>query len=163
RDVRLEVLLLPRAHPGGGLSLAARHRHRLARAAEALGAARGRGAGHLGLPELDAVPAQHLGLRAQLHHRRPDGARQPLLHGPRRAAHRIVLSWLGVWLLIHSASGSKWGRFFVAVMPAFLLLAGHFAALLVERARRLWASSPGQRAPALAAAALTLVLIGGEA
>jgi hypothetical protein len=76
----------------------------------------------------------------------------------RRPAHRIVLSWIAVWFLVHSASGSKWGRFFVAVLPAFLLLAGHGAALTVEwlRARRpAWASA--------AAAALVLLLVGGEA
>ena len=54
----------------------------------------------------------------------------------RRASHRLVLSWMGVWFLVHSAFGSKWGRFFTSVMPAFLLLAGYAAALLVERARR---------------------------
>jgi 4-amino-4-deoxy-L-arabinose transferase-like glycosyltransferase len=76
----------------------------------------------------------------------------------RRPSHRIVLSWIAVWFVVHSASGSKWGRFFVAVLPAFLLLAGHGAALAVEwlRARR-----PAY-APA-AAAAVLLLLVGGEA
>src|SRR5205823_6036240 len=76
----------------------------------------------------------------------------------RRPAHRIVLSWLAVWFLVHSASGSKWGRFFTAVLPAFLLLAGHAAALLVSRlrARRpVWAPA--------ATAALALLLVVGEA
>jgi hypothetical protein len=76
----------------------------------------------------------------------------------RRPAHRVVLSWIGVWFLMHSASGSKWGRFFVAVLPAFLLLAGHGAAVAVEwlRVRRpAWATA--------AAAALAFLLIGGEA
>jgi hypothetical protein len=76
----------------------------------------------------------------------------------RRPAHRIVLSWLAVWFLVHSVSGSKWGRFFTAVLPAFLLLAGYGAALVVSwlRARRpAWASA--------AAATVVLLLVGGEA
>jgi Dolichyl-phosphate-mannose-protein mannosyltransferase len=76
----------------------------------------------------------------------------------RRPAHRMLLSWMGVWFLVHSIFGSKWGRFFVSVLPAFLLLAGYAAALLVERARRAW-----PRAATPAAAALALVLVGGEA
>src|SRR2546430_421979 len=43
----------------------------------------------------------------------------------RKASHRIVLSWMAVWFLVHSVSGSKWGRFFTPVLPAFLLLAAH--------------------------------------
>ncbi len=76
----------------------------------------------------------------------------------RRPAHRIVLSWLVVWFLVHSVSGSKWGRFFTAVLPAFLLLAGYGAALAVSwmRQRRpAWASA--------AAAAVVVLLVGGEA
>jgi hypothetical protein len=76
----------------------------------------------------------------------------------RRPAHRIVLSWLAVWFLVHSVSGSKWGRFFTVVLPAFLLLAGYGAALAVSwlRERRpAWASA--------AAAALVVLLVGGEA
>jgi hypothetical protein len=76
----------------------------------------------------------------------------------RRPAHRIVLSWVAVWFVVHSLSGSKWGRFFVSVLPAFLLLAAHAAARAVElvRVRR------PQWAPA-AAAALALLLVVGEA
>ncbi len=81
----------------------------------------------------------------------------------RRPSHRILLSWMGVWFLVHSASGSKWGRFFTSVLPAFLLLAGYAAALSMAKARALWPRSPGMRAPALAAAALALFLVGGEA
>ena len=76
----------------------------------------------------------------------------------RRPAHRIVLSWLVVWFLVHSVSGSKWGRFFTAVLPAFLLLAGYGAALAVSwmRQRRpAWASP--------AAGAVVVLLVGGEA
>jgi len=34
---------------------------------------------------------------------------------------------------VHSVSGSKWGRFFVSVLPAFLDPRGWIAALAVER------------------------------
>jgi hypothetical protein len=76
----------------------------------------------------------------------------------RRPAHRVLLSWVLVWFLVHSVSGSKWGRFFTAVLPAFLLLSGYGAALAVSwmRERRpAWASA--------AAAAVVLLLVGGEA
>lgn len=71
----------------------------------------------------------------------------------RRPSHRIVLSWMGVWFVVHSLSGSKWGRFFVSVLPAFLLLAGWAVALLAERLRA------SRLVPALAAA----LLVAGEA
>ena len=73
----------------------------------------------------------------------------------RRPAHRIVLSWLAVWFLVHSVSGSKWGRFFTAVLPAFLLLAGYGAALAIS-----WLK---ERRPAWATAAVAVLLVGGEA
>jgi len=69
----------------------------------------------------------------------------------RRPAQKLLLSWLAVWFIVHSASGSKWGRFFVSVLPAFLILAGWIAALAVERVRM-----PAPRWAALAAAALLL-------
>jgi Dolichyl-phosphate-mannose-protein mannosyltransferase len=74
----------------------------------------------------------------------------------RKPAHKMMLSWMAVWFLVHSASGSKWGRFFVSVLPAFLIFAGYASALLLERLR----------APSLrwaAAAALGLLLPGTEA
>ncbi|HZX66774.1 MAG TPA: glycosyltransferase family 39 protein, partial [Myxococcales bacterium] len=76
----------------------------------------------------------------------------------RKASHRIVLSWMAVWFLVHSVSGSKWGRFFLPVLPAFLLLAGHAIALGADALRA--------RRPALATAAavgLGLALCVGEA
>jgi len=76
----------------------------------------------------------------------------------RRASHRIVLSWMAVWFLVHSASGSKWGRFFTPMLPAFLLLAGHAVSIGAGALRA--------RRPALAYAAvagLGLALTFGEA
>jgi 4-amino-4-deoxy-L-arabinose transferase-like glycosyltransferase len=74
----------------------------------------------------------------------------------RRPAEKLLLSWLAVWFLVHSVSGSKWGRFFVTLLPAFLILAGWIAALLIERLR-----TPALRWAALATA--VLLLPGGEA
>ena len=74
----------------------------------------------------------------------------------RKPAHKLVLSWLAVWFLVHSLSGSKWGRFFTSVMPAFLILAGYAAALVLEKLREplpRWAG----------AIAAVLLLPGGEA
>ncbi|MFL5372966.1 MAG: ArnT family glycosyltransferase [Myxococcales bacterium] len=76
----------------------------------------------------------------------------------RKASHRIVLSWMAVWFLVHSVSGSKWGRFFLPVLPAFLLLAGHAIALGADALRA--------RRPAFATATavgLALALCVGEA
>jgi 4-amino-4-deoxy-L-arabinose transferase-like glycosyltransferase len=69
----------------------------------------------------------------------------------RRPAHKLLLSWLAIWFLVHSVSGSKWGRFFVTVLPVFLLLAAHCAALLIERLR-----APAPRWAAVAAAVVLL-------
>src|SRR5207245_9114043 len=69
----------------------------------------------------------------------------------RRPAHKLMLSWVAIWFLVHSVSGSKWGRFFISVLPAFLILAGAAAAGLVERLRL-----PGPRWAAAAAAVLPL-------
>jgi 4-amino-4-deoxy-L-arabinose transferase-like glycosyltransferase len=74
----------------------------------------------------------------------------------RRPAHKLMLSWMGVWFLVHSISGSKWGRFFVSVLPAFLILAGWMAARAVE-----WIRQPAPRWAAIAAA--VLLLPGSEA
>jgi 4-amino-4-deoxy-L-arabinose transferase-like glycosyltransferase len=74
----------------------------------------------------------------------------------RRPAHKLLLSWLGIWFLVHSVSGSKWGRFFVSVLPAFLILAGWAVALAVQRVRA--------KAPRFAALAVAVLLLpGGEA
>ena len=57
------------------------------------------------------------------------------LIGLARAAsgrHKLLLSWILVWSVPLVLSGSKWGRFIVSVLPAFLLLAAYGA----SRARR---------------------------
>jgi hypothetical protein len=56
-----------------------------------------------------------------------------------------------VWFLVHSASGSKWGRFFVSVLPAFLIFAAAFAARAIERLKM-----PAPRWAAVAAAVALL-------
>jgi 4-amino-4-deoxy-L-arabinose transferase-like glycosyltransferase len=76
----------------------------------------------------------------------------------RKPSHRIVLSWMAVWFLVHSLSGSKWGRFFTPMLPAFLLLAGHAISIGADALRA--------RRPALAYAALAgvgIALFYGEA
>jgi 4-amino-4-deoxy-L-arabinose transferase-like glycosyltransferase len=74
----------------------------------------------------------------------------------RKPAHKLMLSWVAVWFLVHSASGSKWGRFFVTVLPAFLIFAAAFAARVLDRLQ-----APAQRWAAAAAA--VLLLPGAEA
>src|SRR2546422_104868 len=74
----------------------------------------------------------------------------------RRPAHKLMLSWVAIWFLVHSVSGSKWGRFFISVLPAFLIFAGAAAAALIERLRL-----PVPRW--VAAAAAVLLLPGSEA
>ena len=74
----------------------------------------------------------------------------------RRPAHKLMLSWVAIWFLVHSVSGSKWGRFFISVLPAFLIFAGAAAAAFIERLRL-----PASRW--VAAAAAVLLLPGSEA
>lgn len=76
----------------------------------------------------------------------------------RRPAHKLLLSWIGVWAAIHCLSGSKWGRFYLAVYPAVLVLAAHAAARLSEWAE---ARRTGLAAPSLGL--LALLSIGDEA
>jgi hypothetical protein len=74
----------------------------------------------------------------------------------RKPSHKAMLSWLAVWFFVHSISGSKWGRFFVSVLPAFLILAGYAAAKALELIKL-----PALRTAAAAVA--VLVLPGSEA
>lgn len=79
----------------------------------------------------------------------------------RKPGHKVLLSWMGVWFVLLSYCGSKWGRFFVSVLPSFLLLAGYAGALLWHRVRELKPRQPAlQTAVALA---VTLLLPGAEA
>src|SRR5439155_477336 len=72
----------------------------------------------------------------------------------RRPAHKLMLSWVAIWFLVHSISGSKWGRFFISVLPAFLIFAGAAAAAFIERLRL--------PAPRWAAAAAAVLLLPGS-
>lgn len=76
----------------------------------------------------------------------------------RRPAHKLLFSWLGVWFAIHSLSGSKWGRFYTSVQPAFLLLAAYALVRVVERVR---AKNPPLAGATLAG--LLFLSVGGEA
>src|SRR2546423_14781949 len=76
----------------------------------------------------------------------------------RRPAHKLMLSWVAIWFLVHSISGSKWGRFFISVLPAFLIFAGAAAAAFIERLRL-----PAPRWAAAAAAGVLLPGGGGRA
>jgi 4-amino-4-deoxy-L-arabinose transferase-like glycosyltransferase len=77
----------------------------------------------------------------------------------RLPAHRLVLAWLGLWFLVHSALGGKFGRYYLSALPAFLLLAASCAMLIAERAPRVFAGRGG----ALAGGVLVLLMVGGEA
>ena len=72
----------------------------------------------------------------------------------RKPAHKLLLSWLAVWFLVHSVSGSKWGRFFVSVLPVFLIFAAACAARLIALLK-----AP---APRWAAAAVAIALLPGN-
>ncbi|MBS2023622.1 MAG: glycosyltransferase family 39 protein [Deltaproteobacteria bacterium] len=43
----------------------------------------------------------------------------------RKPAHKLLFAWMGVWFFVHSLSGSKWGRFYTSVLPAFLILGAY--------------------------------------
>lgn len=79
----------------------------------------------------------------------------------RRPAHRVMLVWVGFWYFVWLFSGGKYARFFVPVLPAFLLFAAHavvVAATAIARAcaQRL-ASAPLPLRRALAPAALLMI------
>ena len=75
----------------------------------------------------------------------------------RRPAHKLVLVWLAVWFAIHSLSGSKWGRFYVVVLPAFLVLAAHAGSLALARLRA------SRRPLPVLGAGLAALAVAGEA
>jgi len=71
----------------------------------------------------------------------------------RTPAHRLILTWLGVFLLTYAVMSAKYGRYFLPILPAFALLAAHGA---VELAGWLPRRS-------LALAALAVLVSGNEA
>ncbi len=80
--------------------------------------------------------------------------------GRRAPAHRVVLVWLGIFFAFSLIAGAKYGRFFVSVMPAFLLLAAHAGAELAAWAGARIATGagrPGGLRVAMAAAGLLVV------
>ena len=50
--------------------------------------------------------------------------------------HRLLLAWLFLWFALFTALGGKYGRYFVTVLPAFLLLAGLAVSTMFHAARR---------------------------
>ncbi len=83
----------------------------------------------------------------------------------RAPAHRILLPWFLVFFLFSVVAGAKYGRFFVSVMPAFLLVAAHAAVSLAGALAAALRRSPAERARAgaLVTAAMGLLLVGSEA
>ncbi len=73
----------------------------------------------------------------------------------RAPAHRLLLAWLGVFLVVYAVMSAKYGRYFLPILPVFALLAAHAA---MELARRL-----PRGAHAGAGAALALLTLGNEA
>jgi 4-amino-4-deoxy-L-arabinose transferase-like glycosyltransferase len=61
--------------------------------------------------------------------------------GRRAPAHKLLLTWLGVFLLTYAIMSAKYGRYFLPVLPAFALLAAQGAAEVARwlpRAARGW-------------------------
>ena len=52
----------------------------------------------------------------------------------RNPAQRVALVWIGFWFLVWLCSGGKYGRYFVSVLPAFLLFAAHAVAEIAHAA-----------------------------
>ena len=81
----------------------------------------------------------------------------------RDPADRLLLSWMGIWFLALSISGSKWGRFFVSVLPAFLLLASLSISRAIDWARTASLGTANPRLLRAGAGALLVLVLGGEA
>ena len=60
---------------------------------------------------------------------------------------RIALVWIAFWYATWMLSGAKYGRYFLSVLPAFLLFAAHALAEAFEGARR-WVSASHDALPA---------------
>jgi 4-amino-4-deoxy-L-arabinose transferase-like glycosyltransferase len=81
----------------------------------------------------------------------------------RRPAHRIPLVWLFIFWLTWQVAGAKYGRFFVSVMPAFLLLAAHAAVSAARLAAARAGAAAGSLGAYAATAAAALLLAAPEA
>lgn len=83
----------------------------------------------------------------------------------RAPAHRLLLSWLAIFHLFFLVAGAKYGRFFISIAPACLLLAGHAAVLLAGAITRWLARSVEQQRSLrlVAISVLALLLVGPEA
>lgn len=79
----------------------------------------------------------------------------------RRPAHRVMLVWVGFWYLVWLLSGGKYARFFLSVLPAFLLFASHAVAVAATGIARVCtqrlASAPLPLRRAAAPAALLMI------
>ncbi len=86
----------------------------------------------------------------------------------RAPAERVVLVWMGVWALTFHATGAKYGRMTLSVLPALFLLAGHAAVSFASAASRVaarlraGAAEPSRLRPALTLGALAIALVGTE-
>ena len=67
----------------------------------------------------------------------------------RRPAHRLMLVWVGFWYFVWLLSGGKYARFFLSVLPAFLLFASHAVAVVTTATARACARALALVPPAL--------------
>jgi 4-amino-4-deoxy-L-arabinose transferase-like glycosyltransferase len=81
----------------------------------------------------------------------------------RAPAHRVVLVWLAVFYAFSLIAGAKYGRFFVSVMPAFLLLAAHAGTELAAWVGARIAAKELGRATRVALATAGLLAVAPEA
>jgi 4-amino-4-deoxy-L-arabinose transferase-like glycosyltransferase len=75
----------------------------------------------------------------------------------RRPAHCIVLAWIGMWSFSFTVASVKYGRYFLSVLPALLLLASAAAVGAGEVLPRAW-TALGRRPPGAARRALVAAL-----
>jgi 4-amino-4-deoxy-L-arabinose transferase-like glycosyltransferase len=87
------------------------------------------------------------------------GSGLALALGRRAPAHRVLLVWIGIFHAFSFIAGAKYGRFFVSVMPAFLLLGADAAVRLASWACAQLPVSMGRAARPVAVAAMGLLLV----
>src|SRR5215468_6689465 len=80
----------------------------------------------------------------------------------KRRTGGLLLGWLAVWFLVFTVAGGKYGRYFVSVLPAFLLLAGLAVAELSRAARR-WAALRHDALPGALQKAVAPILLAVQA